>query len=305
MVQKQLLQKMRWNQRKADVFFAYLLLLPAMLVLAIVVFYPILKGIVMSFCDYTFFTLNNPQWNNFGNYENLFKGGMLFIYLKNTAIYAGGTVLIEFILAMSIALLLNSHIGGQKFLRGAFLLPWTIPTVVVSILWAWLFQPQFGLVNFFLRSLKILGEETIQWLVNPKLAMSSIMIATVWKLSPYMIVMILAGLQGVRTDLLEAAALDGASKVQVFMFVTLPSIKPVLATTIVVAVLNAFQHFTIINNMTAGGPLNATTTLSIAAYKSAFLKYDMGTGSAIGVIWLIILAVLTCIYNVKSKRFDE
>jgi multiple sugar transport system permease protein len=305
MAQKQLLQKKRWNQRKADAFFAYLLLLPAMFVLAIVVFYPILKGIVMSFCDYTFFTLHNPQWNNFGNYANLFKGGMLFLYLKNTAIYAGGTVLIEFVLAMSIALLLNSRIVGRKFLRGAFLLPWTVPTVVVSILWAWLFQPQFGLVNFFLRSLTILGEETIQWLVNPNLAMASIMIATVWKLTPYMIVMILAGLQSVRTDLLEAAALDGASKTRVFMSVTLPSIKPVLATTIVVAVLNAFQHFTIINNMTAGGPLNATTTLSIAAYKSAFLKYDMGTGSAIGVIWLIILAVLTCVYNVKSKRFDE
>jgi multiple sugar transport system permease protein len=282
-----------------------MLLLPAMLVLGIVVFYPIFKGIVMSFYDYTFFTLHNPKWNNFANYANLFKNGMLFVYLKNTAVYAGGSVLIEFIIAMSIALLLNSRIAGRNFLRGAFLLPWTVPTVVVSILWAWLFQPQFGLVNFFLRSFKIIGEGTIQWLANPKLAMVSIMIATVWKLTPYMIVMILAGLQSVRTDLLEAAALDGASRAQVFAAVTLPAIKPVLATTIVVAVLNAFQHFTIINNMTAGGPLNATTTLSIAAYKSAFQKYDMGTGSAIGVIRLIILAALTCVYNVKSKRFDE
>jgi multiple sugar transport system permease protein len=135
--------------------------------------------------------------------------------------------------------------------------------------------------------------------------MSAIMIANIWKFTPYMIVMILAGLQGVRADLLEAASLDGANKSQSFFYVILPSIKSVLGTTIVVAILSSFQQFTIISNMTGGGPLNATTTLSIAAYKAAFQKYDMGAGSAIGVIWLVILAALTGIYNVKSKRFDD
>jgi multiple sugar transport system permease protein len=294
-----------WNSKKSDAAFGYALLFPAMFVLAMVVFYPIAKGIVMSFFDYTFFTLKNPEWNNFKNYSALFKDGLILLYLKNTAVYAGGTVVIELIIAMTIALLLNTKMRSRNFLRGAFLLPWTVPTVVVSILWAWLFQPQFGLVNYFLRTFGIIRENPPQWLANPRLAMSAIMIASIWKQTPYMIVMILAGLQNVRTDLIEAASLDGAKKPQLFIYVILPSIKTVLGTTIMVAVLGAFQQFTITNNMTGGGPLNATTTLSIAAYKAAFTKYDMGLGSAIGVIWLVILTTITGIFNVKSKRFDE
>jgi multiple sugar transport system permease protein len=298
---------LRWNQKKSDIAFGYVLLFPAIFVLALVVFYPIVKGVFMSFFEYTFFTLNNPRWNNFKNYLGIIKDGALFLYLRNTVIFACGVVLIQFVLAMIIALLLNSKVLGpvRNFFRSAFLLPWTIPSVVTAILWAWLFQPQYGLVNYFLRTFGVFRDMSPQWLANPQLAMVTIMIACVWRYTPYMIIMILAGLQGVRTDLLEAASLDGANVSQVFFYVTLPSIKQVLGTTVLVAVLNAFQQFTIIYNMTAGGPLGVTTTLSLAAYKAAFQKYDIGAGSAIGVIWLIILVSLTTIFNARTKRFDE
>lgn len=259
----------------------------------------------MSFYDYTFFTMKHPKWNNFGNYIKLFNDGIFFKYLGNTLIYVGGSVSIQLVIAMTLALLLNCNIRGRNILRGAFMMSWMVPTVVVSLLWALLFQPQYGLWNYFLHAAGLIKDSNMQWLQNPKLAMVTIIVATIWKQTPYMIIMILAGLQSVRADLLEAASLDGASKIQIFFNVILPSISTVLGTTIIIAVLNAFQQFTIIYNMTAGGPMNYTTTLSVAAYKEAFTNYNIGTGSAIGVIWLIILASITCFYNIKSKRFEE
>jgi multiple sugar transport system permease protein len=145
----------------------------------------------------------------------------------------------------------------------------------------------------------------MQWLSNPQFAMPGVILATVWKQTPYMIIMILAGLQSANPDLLDAAAIDGASWFKTFINVVLPSIAVVLSTTVIISVLDAFQQFTIIFNMTAGGPLRRTTTLSIAAYKEAFTLYDLGAGSAIGVIWMMILMTITIIFNVKSQRLED
>jgi multiple sugar transport system permease protein len=293
------------SSKKSEILFAYVLLIPALLILSIVMFYPILKGIVMSFYDYTFFTMHNPKWNNFANYAKIFKDGILFRNLTNTLIYVIGSVSLQLIIALPLALLLNSDIRGRNFFRGAFLMSWTVPTLVTSLIWALLFQPQYGLWNYILYSFGLISDSNMQWLQSPQLAKVTIIIATVWRQTPYMLIMILAGLQSVKKDLLEAASLDGANSIQVFKNVILPSISTVLGTTVLIAVLDAFQQFTIIYNMTAGGPMNSTTTLSIAAYKEAFINHDIGAGSAIGVIWLVLLATITCIFNIKAKRFEE
>ncbi|MGI6777048.1 MAG: carbohydrate ABC transporter permease [Acetivibrionales bacterium] len=293
------------SSKKSEILFAYVLLIPALLILSIVMFYPILKGIVMSFYDYTFFTMHNPKWNNFANYAKIFKDGILFRNLTNTLIYVIGSVSLQLIIALPLALLLNSDIRGRNFFRGAFLMSWTVPTLVTSLIWALLFQPQYGLWNYIMYSFGLISDSNMQWLQSPQLAKVTIIIATVWRQTPYMLIMILAGLQSVKKDLLEAASLDGANSIQVFKNVILPSISTVLGTTVLIAVLDAFQQFTIIYNMTAGGPMNSTTTLSIAAYKEAFINHDIGAGSAIGVIWLVLLATITCIFNIKAKRFEE
>jgi len=298
-------KRVKWTTRTGDLLFSYALMAPALIVLALVVFYPMIKGIFVSFCDYTFKCLNNPQWNSFGNYKKIFESNAFLHYLGNTVLYVGGTVTSQFILAMVLALLLNTDIKGRRMFRSLFLMSWTIPTIVVSILWSWLLQPQYGLFNYVLHSLNLIKDPNMQWLSNPDFAMGGVILAMVWKQAPYMIIMILAGLQAVNTDLLDAAAIDGASYLRTFIHVVLPSIAVVLGTTVIISVLDAFQQFTIIFNMTAGGPLKKTTTLSIAAYKEAFTHYDLGAGSAIGVIWMIILSTITIIFNVKSKRLEE
>ena len=299
------LTKMEWTKRKGDLLFSYALMLPALFVLALVIFYPMVKGIFVSFCEYNFKCLNNPQWNAFGNYKKIFKDNAFLTYMGNTVYYVGGTVGTQFLLAMMLALLLNSGIKGQRFFRSLFLMSWTIPTIVVSILWSWLLQPQYGLFNYILHSLKLIQDPNMQWLSNPQFAMPGVILATVWKQTPYMIIMILAGLQSANPDLLDAAAIDGASWFKTFINVVLPSIAVVLSTTVIISVLDAFQQFTIIFNMTAGGPLRRTTTLSIAADKEAFTLYDLGAGSAIGVIWMMILMTITIIFNVKSQRLED
>lgn len=294
------------SERSKDLIFAYSLLLPAILVFLIVIFFPIIKGIAASFCDYTILNMKKGMvWNSFANYEKVWGNGDFLKQLKTTLVFVFGTVGIEFAIGLGLALLLNAEIRGRNMLRAAFLVPWTIPSIVVAVLWSWMFQAQFGVLNFLFSELNLLSNPYMEWLQNPKTAMLTIIVACVWRQTPYMIVMLLSGLQSVRADLIEAAEIDGASYLQRLTNIILPSIKPVIGTTLITSFLSSFQQFTIIYNMTDGGPIDATTTLSIATYKLAFTSYDLGAGSALGVIWLVILGSIVTVYNVKSKRFDD
>ncbi len=286
----------RLTRSQQDTLFALALITPAFLVLAFVVFAPILNGVRVSFLNYTLATRNAPVWNNFANYTDLFRSGEIFVYFRNTFVFVIAVVGIQFVLGMVVALLLNMRIRGRNVFRAAFLLPWTIPSVVVALLWTWMLQPQYGMMNWVLREFGVL-QGPQQWTQHPQLAMVSIILASVWRQVPMMIVMLLAGLQSIPGDLLEAAAIDGASSTRTFRHVILPLLVPVMSTTVLIAIINNFQSFTIIYNMTNGGPLNNTTTLSIATYVKAFTRFDMGSGAAIGVLWLIALSIISVLYN--------
>lgn len=293
------------SERTKDVLFGYGLLLPTFVVFFVVILYPIISAVIRSFCDYTFLTVNKPlKWNDFANYRTIFKNGFL-TQLWTTIQFTFGTVAIELILGMSIALLLNSKIRGRNALRSVFLMPWCIPSIVTALLWSWLFQAQYGIINYVLYALGLISNPNAEWVLNPDTSLGVVTIAVVWRQTPYMLVMILAGLQSINHDLVEAASLDGANSFRVFWHIMLPGIRVVLGNTIITCIMASFQQFTIIYNMTAGGPLGKTTTLSIAAYKQAFTQLDLGAGSAIGVMWMMILGVGISIYNTKTKRFDE
>ena len=294
------------SERGKDLYFAYAMLLPAILVFLIVIFVPIVKGIAASFCDYTILNMKKGMhWNDFANYRKVWGNGAFLKQLRTTLVFVFGTVGLEFVIGLALALLLNTQIKGRSMLRAAFLVPWTIPSIVVAVLWSWMFQAQFGVLNFLFSELGLLNNPYMEWLQNPKTAMLTIIIACVWRQTPYMIVMLLSGLQSVRADLVEAAEIDGANYWHCLVNIILPSIKPVIGTTLITSFLSSFQQFTIIYNMTDGGPIDVTTTLSIATYKQAFTSYDLGAGSALGVIWLVILGSIVTVYNVKSKRFDD
>jgi multiple sugar transport system permease protein len=168
--------------------------------------------------------------------------------------------------------------------------------VVTALLFGWMLQPQYGVLNYLFMKLGLIDAPLV-WTQHPQLAMVSIVVASAWRLTPMMIVMFLAGLQSIPNELIEASRIDGASDVQVFRHIILPLLTPVIATTVLISIINNFQQFTIIYNMTAGGPIDRTTTLSVATYTKAFTQFDMGLGSAIGVLWLGALAFFTVFYN--------
>jgi len=290
------------TKSQQDTRFAILCILPVFLGLTFVVFAPIMRAIFVSFQKYKITDVNPPAWNNFENYRRLFDTGLFWTYLGNTLLYIVAVVSIQVVIALAIALLLNTNIKGRKFFRGLFMIPWTIPSVVTALLWSWLLQPQYGVLNYLFYTLGLQSELNRLWVQDPQLSMVSIVITSVWRQTPYMMIMLLAGLQSVSKELIEAAEIDGAGKVKVFQHVVIPSIRPVLDTAIVVAIVNNSQMFTIIYNMTAGGPMNRTTTISIAAYKHAFISFDFGTGSALGVIWLVILSTSVYFYRRYSDK---
>lgn len=285
-----------------DKLFGFLLVLPAIAILSVTVLFPILKGIYVSFCNYKLATLNNPKWNNFKNYKALFKSKDIFIYFKNTFVYVLLTVGIQFVLGFSVALLLNSKIRGRNVFRGLFLIPWTIPTVVVAILWRWMLHQQFGVLNYIFYHLGFTETVNVSWTTQPKLAMAAIVIASIWRQMPYMIVMILAALQSVDRSLIEASYIDGANNFKSIIHVIMPAIRPVIITSVWISLMQNFQMYTIIANMTGGGPTTSTTTLSVAAYKAAFQSYDFGKGAAIGVLWLLLLFVVTLLTNRANEK---
>lgn len=288
----------------SDPIFALLMILPAVAVLATVVFLPILKGIFVSFCEYKIANINSPVWNNFENYRNIFKNAEVLIYFKNTLIYVFLAVSIQLVLGLSIAMLLNTNIKGRGLYRGLFLIPWTIPSVVVAIVWRWMLQQQFGVLNYLFYQFGLTSSINISWTQTPSLAMAAVVMAAVWRQMPYMMVMVLAALQSVDGSLIEASKIDGANSWKVFSKITIPCIRPVLAISIWISIMNNFQMFTIVYNMTGGGPLNSTTTLGIAAYKRAFMEYNFGEGSAIGVIWLTALFIATIIFNKVNDKYS-
>lgn len=274
---------------------------PALIVLSCVIAIPILRGIWTSFCDCSLRNLMSPTWAGLKNYINLIKKGDFFTYFGNTLVFVVLTVSIQLVLGMGIALLLNSKIRGRAVFRGMMLIPWTIPSVVVALVWRWMLQQQYGIINYLLMKAGITDGMVLTWTMDSTLAMASIVIACVWKQLPYMTVMILAGLQSVDQTLIEAACIDGGNPVQRFWHIILPSIRPVLFTSVWLAITQNFQQFTVINNMTGGGPVDATTTLSIAAYKAAFQSYNFGESAAIGVIWMVFLFILTLISNKANE----
>lgn len=290
----------------SDRMFGFMLMIPAIIVLMIVIAWPILRGIWVSFCENKLVNISNPVWNEFKNYQQIFKNNAFWGYFGTTLVFVVLTVGTQLILGLMLALLLNSGIYGQRVFRGLFIIPWTIPSVVVAILWRWMLQQQYGVLNFIAVYFGLLGGMDLNWTADSTLAMASIVIACVWKQLPYMTVMLLAGLQSVDRGLVEAAYIDGANGLKNLWHISLPAIRPVMITSAWLAVTQNFQQFTIIKNMTGGGPVNATTTLSVAAYKEAFTtKYNFGTSAAIGVLWMVFLFLVTIVSNRATDRYSR
>lgn len=273
---------------------AFGLVAPAAILIGVVLFYPILHGVWMSLFDIPLLG-PPPRYVGLSNFANLVMRDDFRHAFKVTLAYTAGTVVTAFGIGFLVAILLNAAIFARPIARTLLLLPWAIPEVVAVLVFAWMLDFQWGVLNYLL-SLTGYFPPKIGWLLSPDLALYAVMAVTAWKDYPLAAVMILAGLQGIPQDLYEAARVDGATPFQEFRHITLPGLRPISAVVFLLLTLYSFKRVALIYIMTAGGPSRATETLSVLTYLEGFKFFRMGSAAAIGVAMLAVTLVFTLFY---------
>ncbi len=257
---------------------------------------PMLQSLYYSFTRYD--VLTPPRWVALENYARILGGDEVFWKsLVNTAYYVGVSVPLRLVIALFLAILLNQKVKGMSVFRALFYLPTVTAMIAVATLWQWAFEPAFGIIN---AALKVFGIKGPAWLGDPAWAMPSIIIVACWQVGQQMLIF-LAGLQSIPVQLYEVCDLDGAPWWRKFFGVTLPLLSPIVFFNMVVGIIQSFQVFAKIYIMTGGGPVNSTLVYVMYLYTRAFTYLEMGYGSALAWLLLIIIMGLTLVQMAASK----
>ena len=272
----------------------YLLVAPLLVFIAVFTYVPIASSVDLSFRSWNFMSPEMP-FVGLDNYMRLFASGTFWNALTVTTIFAVVSVPLRLALALAIANYLKREALSSRLLRGALFLPTITSTVSIAVVFSWVFSTDYGLANAVLGTF---GLPRVPWLQDPTLALIVLILINTWKQLGYDVIIYIAGLQAVPQELYDAAAMDGGGRWQVFRRVTLPLVMPTTYFLLVISVIEAFQVFTIINVMTRGGPAGATDMLVHLLYRTGFVLFDIGTGSALAVILFVLLIALAII---KSK----
>jgi len=263
-------------------------ILPAIIILLIVTIYPLIYVFYLSLHrNMPIFEIS--KFVGLKNYIFLLKDERFWNALRNTLYFTGLSVASELLLGLAIAVFLDRSFKGRGMIRAIVLIPWAIPTVVSAKMWEWIYNPDFGILNY------IFGTN-INWLGSPFWAINAAIFMDVWKTTPFAVLLFMAGLQVIPRELYQAAEVDGASSWQVFMHITLPLLKPIVLVVLLFRTLDAFRVFDAIYVLTGGGPGNTTETLSIYAYKTLFQTLQFGYGSALSVIVFLCVGIISLFY---------
>jgi multiple sugar transport system permease protein len=267
----------------------YLLVAPVLILLLGLVAYPFCMAVGYALSDRTL--ADEGMFIGLDNFRNLLDDDIYLQTLRNTVIFTIGSVAIKMSLGLGVGLILNEKIPFLRLLRAAILLPWIVPTVLGTMAWLWMFNPNFSVLNWILVHSGLMTQG-FEWLTNPDLALLSVIIVNAWRGTPFMAITVLAALQSIPKDFHEASVIDGANKWQRFRFVTLPLVMPVLLTAVVLSVIWTFSDFGIVYGLTQGGPMNATHVLATYSYQTALMSGNLGEGAAISLTMLPLLLVL-------------
>ncbi|NET84581.1 MAG: sugar ABC transporter permease [Moorea sp. SIO1F2] len=279
----------------------WLLVTPALLLLLLVYGYPILRSFWLSLFTKNLGTQLQPVFSGLNNYGRMMGDGRFWHSLWNTVIFTSVSVALELVLGIAIALILNQTFKGRGIVRTIAILPWALPTALIGLVWAWMFNDQFGVWNDILLRLGII-EDGINWLGYPTTAMMAVIAADVWKTTPFISILLLAGLQSIPQDLYEAHALDGATPWQSFKQITLPLLTPQILISLLFRFAQAFGVFDLIKVMTGGGPGGATEVVSLYIYTTVMDYLDFGYGAALVVVTFLILVTTVVIIALTLRK---
>lgn len=274
---------------------AWVLLLPSLIVVALIALYPLVQTFLLSFTNTRLASARTPRSVGFDNYVDLLTEPAFRSAMANTIVFTVASVTLETLLGLAIALVIHSNFRGRGGVRTSMLVPWAIPTVVSASMWAWMYHDVFGVVNDILVNRLHILDQKVAWLANPSTALPAIIAVDVWKTTPFMALLLLAGLQLIPGDVYEASRVDGASRVQQFFQITLPLLKPALLVALIFRTLDAFRVFDVVFVMKG----YATESMTVAVYARQQLidLARLGRGSAAAVIIFLCIFAFVILYT--------
>ena len=294
------MKKQKISKLQDDGKWALILLAPNIIGFLMFMLIPVIMTFVLSFTRYDIITA--PEFIGLENYIEMFKDPIIRQTTKNTVLYSLMVVPLGMCLSLLLAVLLDQKINLKRFFRAAYFIPAITSMVVVAIVWQWIYNPEFGILNWVL---SFFGIEGKRWLLDEKTALPALAVVGIWKNAGYNMIIFLSGLQGISNSYYEAAMLDGATKCQQFRSITFPLLMPTTFFVFVTSVISSFQVFDQVMLMTNGGPGRATSVLAHYLYQNAFKYFKMGYACAIAVLLFAIIMVLTVINMRMEKKMRD
>ena len=268
---------------------AYWMIIPALILYVVLVIYPMFKGLYISFHRWD--GLSEMKWIGLDNYKFVFADKIFWKAIKNSFVFAIGVTLVKNILGLFLALVVNQELRGRTFFRAAAFMPVTFAFVVIGVLWSWIYNPTFGLINNLMQALG-LGSLIQGWLSNPKIALFSVMVVDIWKWTGFHMVLFLAGLQGISKEYYEAAEIDGAGMFRKFFHITVPLLGQVTAVSVIMSMVGAFVgNYDVVYVMTGGGPFHSTEVALTWIVNTTFRYAQVGKANAMSMILFVFVAI--------------
>ena len=288
--------KIGWFEKNTK----WLLLMPTILLLLALTVYPLIYSFIAMLHKINIRT-GERTFIGFQNFIEMGTDPFFWNALKNTAIYTGTAVTVEFVLGLSLAMFLSTKLAGRNIFRSLFLTPMMLPPIVAAVIFKIIYIPDFGIINWFLG---LIGIEGIIWEASVNTALLSIIIVDIWEWTPFMFLILLAGLQAIPLDPYEAAEVDGATKFQIFRDITFPLLKPAILIALLLRIMDTLRIFDQIFIMTGGGPANATETMSLYIYRHAFRFSNIGYATAMSFV-MLILTILISNFFISRLKTEE
>jgi len=285
------------QQHRKNFITGILFLTPTLVIFSMFILFPVLFSFFLSFHKWNMFS-SSQSFIGFANYQRLLTDPEFWQVLKQTIMYTLGTVPLNMVIALFLAMMLNKKIKGKSFLRTAFFTPVIISPVAAALIWRWIYDPNFGLLNY---ATGLFGIPPVNWLNDSRAAMAALIIMGVWKTLGINMVLFSAGLQGIPDTYYEAAEMDGAGRWSKFWNITLPMLTPTTFFIMIMSMISSFQVFDIVYVLTSGGPMGSTKVMVFYMYEYAFKFFEMGYASAVAYIFFAMLAILTLL-QVKYMR---